>query len=176
MITLQFKALTQKKYRIAIFLIVLSILIPVFLFMVYVVANHIINLKRFQLVAILGFLGILSFFILGFIVNKTLSKKFELNFNENELTIASEKIVKINYSEIESILIHNNSDYSNINLHKMDGTDFKLFVGMANLLRNKNILEPASQLDDILEKHFEKEITHRKGIEIIKFKRRNSAN
>lgn len=176
MVKLQFKALTQKKYRIAIFLIILSILIPVFLFMAYVIANQIIDLKRFQLVAILGFLGILSFFILGFIINKTLSKNYELNFNEHELTIVSEKNERINYSEIDSISIHNNSDYSKIILTKIDGTEFKLFVGMANLLRNHNILESENLLDSVLEKHFEKETNHQGTIKIIKFKRKNSAN
>jgi len=176
MVILNFKALTQKKYRLVIFLIILAILIPAILFMVYVVTNQIIHLKRFQLVGILGLPGMLSFFILGFVVNKTLGKNFALHFNEKDLTIAAEKMESINYTDIESISIYNNSDYSKIIFQKMDGTNYKLFVGMANLLSNKNILEPATLLDDVLKKYFDKEVTHRKTMEIINFTRKHLTN
>lgn len=170
MVELEFKALNQREYRIAIVLIVLAILIPALLFMIFVVLNNLNKIPRSFLIGILGILGIISFFILALIVNKTLGKKYELTFNETELFIKSNKTEVINYYEINSIRIHNNTDYSKIVIHKKDGSDFKLFVGMANLLNNKDILEPASILDSALEKKFRKEVTKRKGIDIIIYK------
>jgi len=170
MITLRFKALTKKEYKIAIVMIVLAILIPVLLFMSFVIINNLNKISRSFLVVILGVLGIISFFILALIVSKTLGKKYELTFKETELVIKSDKTEVINYSEINSIRIHNNTDYSKIVIHKKDESDFKLFVGMANLLNNKNILEPANILDTALEKKFRKHITKRKDIDVIIYK------
>lgn len=170
MVKLSFKALTQKEYRIAIILIVLAILIPALLFMIFVVINNFNKIPRGFLVVILGVLGIISFFILALIVSKTLGKKYELTFSETELVIKSDKTETINYFEINAIRIHNNTDYSKIIIHKKDESDFKLFVGMANLLNNKDILEPANILDTALEKKFSKKITKRKGIDVIIYK------
>jgi len=41
---------------------------------------------------------------------------------------------------------------------------------MANLLNNKNILEPTNILDTALEKKFRKQITKRKDIDVIIYK------
>ena len=91
MVELEFKALNQREYRIAIVLIVLAILIPALLFMIFVVLNNLNKIPRSFLIGILGILGIISFFILALIVNKTLGKKYELTFNETELLIKSNK-------------------------------------------------------------------------------------
>lgn len=96
MITLRFKALTKKEYKIAIVMIVLAILIPVLLFMSFVIINNLNKIPRSFLVVILGVLGISSFFILALIVSKTLGKKYELTFKETELVIKSDKTEVIN--------------------------------------------------------------------------------
>lgn len=78
----------------------------------------VINNLNIILISILGVLGISSFFILALIVSKTLAKKYELTFKEIELIIKSDKTEVINYSEINFIRIHNNTDYSKIIIYK----------------------------------------------------------
>lgn len=140
--------------------------------MFIVISNNIINLKRFQVILIMGCLGIISFLLLSIFIQKVLSKNYELFFSQNDLLIKSKNEEIISYSDMKSIVIYNNSDYSNIIIDKKNGNRIKFFVGMANLLKNKDILQPKNILDSVLKNNFDSEVKNIKGIEIILYKKR----
>ena len=175
MINLKFNALTIKYYRISILLIILAISIPASIFMFIVISNNIVNLKRHHIVLIMGFFGFISFLCFGIFTQKILSRKFELIFNQSDLLIISKSTETISYADIKTITIHNNTEYAKIIVEKTDGKKIKLFIGMANVLNSKSILEPANLLNAVLNNNFENDITNIKGIDIIKYKNKRNA-
>ena len=125
MIKLKFKALTLRNYRISIILIILSILIPVSIFMFIVISNNILDLKLYHIIFIMGFFGFLSFLFFGVFTYKFLSRDFEMIFNQNNLLIISGRSECHNYADINTITIHNNTEYSKIIIHRSDGKKLK---------------------------------------------------
>ncbi|ULT25565.1 hypothetical protein KUH03_00685 [Sphingobacterium sp. E70] len=77
---LTFRALSSKRYQIAIGLILMAILIPVAAFMGFVMHNNITDLNRGQIIGIMGGLGIVSFVCVAFIFSKFLAKNISWHF------------------------------------------------------------------------------------------------
>ncbi|WP_223583183.1 hypothetical protein [Sphingobacterium sp. GVS05A] len=162
---LTFRALSSKRYQIAIGLILIAILIPVAAFMGFVMHNNITDLNRGQIIGIMGGLGILSFACVAFIFSKFLAKKYIMAFYSDRIVVQGDGVRQFDLDKIASFDIWNDSDYAKLVISYQEKL-VKYHVGFANLIYGKPILENRDKLDAIFtkERGFDKMVENRKGI------------
>ncbi len=168
---IQFRALNQPNYRLAIVMIILATIVPAVIFMAIVIHYNITNLSRGEVVSCLAVGGIISFLIVAFIFSKFLAEQFTMTFHTDYIEVQSSKTNDtFDFAHLESFQIWNNSDYSKLIIrhgHQL----VKYHVGFANLIKTIPILAAEDTLDIVFSPQlgFTKHIVNRKGINIITY-------
>lgn len=175
--TLDIKALTRTRCCIVIIFIISLLLISVGAVLIFSIKLYEsgIYLSRRELIFICIIAGILVF-ICSACLSKFISKKFIILFEESQISIFDGKNKKIiSYSEILSVFIINNTDYSRIKFVLSDNNSYVFYVGLCYMLQAKKqvILQNSSQLD-VFFKNFEKEAGGKRGSNSIVYLRKNS--